>query len=148
MGIQWKVSEFGQLSSKEIYNILRLRSEVFVVEQQCIFLDLDELDFQAIHLTGYNKGQLIAYSRLFNKGIVAALPSIGRVVISPQSRHNGIGKILMGKAIDLIYELYGRQPIFIGAQCYLQKFYNSFGFKTQGEIYFEDGIAHVKMVLS
>jgi ElaA protein len=147
MEIHWKTIAFEQFLPQELYAMLRLRSEVFVLEQQCFFQDLDNLDQQALHLSGWRSGELIAYARFFDKGIVSENPSIGRVVVPRGERHTGIGRLLMDKAIHSVFELYGKQPLNIWAQCYLQKFYASFGFIEEGLPYMEDGILHVKMVL-
>ncbi|HUX85221.1 MAG TPA: GNAT family N-acetyltransferase [Chitinophagaceae bacterium] len=147
MDIHWKIAAFESLPPEEIYALLRLRSEVFVVEQQCVFLDQDGLDSQAMHLMGWNQGELAAYARIFNRGLVSPLASIGRVVVPKNLRRSGIGKLLMAQAIQTLYELYGKQPIYIGAQQYLEGFYGSFGFAQAGEPYLEDGISHLKMIL-
>lgn len=147
MELHWKISSFEQLPVEELYRILQLRTEVFVVEQNCVFQDLDNLDRQALHLMGWEQGELIAYARLFDRGIVSSEPSIGRVVTARGCRGKGIGKMLMGKAISAIFELYGKQSLYISAQCYLERFYGSFGFITHGSSYMEDGILHVKMIL-
>ncbi|MET0636449.1 MAG: GNAT family N-acetyltransferase [Chitinophagaceae bacterium] len=146
--ITWTNKRFDELTPFELYRILRLRSEVFVVEQNCVFLDMDDKDQLAHHLMGWSAGSLLAYTRLLPPGIVYDEPSIGRVVSSPQARRSGIGRLLMNQSIEQVYLLYDRQPIRIGAQLYLKKFYESFGFVQTGEIYDEDGIPHIKMVLS
>ncbi len=148
MEIHWKISAFESLPPEEIYALLRLRSEVFVVEQQCVFLDLDGMDSNAIHLTGWSQGELAAYARLFDKGLVGPYLSVGRVVVPKNLRRSGIGKLLMAQAIKTLYELYGKQPVYIGAQKYLEDFYAAFGFAQVGEPYLEDGIPHLKMILS
>jgi ElaA protein len=141
----WTFKEFNNLTPSELYAILRLRSEVFVVEQDCVFQDMDNKDQQCHHLMGWQDEKLIACSRLVPPGIAYEDPSIGRVVTSPSSRNSGAGKELMLRSIEQLTKLYGKTPITIGAQLYLKKFYESFGFKQSGNIYDEDGIDHIKM---
>jgi ElaA protein len=133
----------------QLYEILALRAEVFVVEQNCPYQDCDGKDPDSLHLMGRDDaGKLICYTRLLPKGL--AYPeyvSIGRVVSSPAVRGAGVGKILMEKSIAHCRLLFGNQPIKIGAQSYLLKFYESFGFQSTGEEYLEDGIPHTKMIL-
>jgi ElaA protein len=143
----WTCKPFAELTPDELYAILRLRSEVFVVEQNCVFLDMDNKDQQCHHLMGWQDGELLGYTRLLRAGISYVESSIGRVVTSPAARGLGVGRDLMRKSIDTIYTLYGKQPIRIGAQCYLINFYESFGFVQKGEIYLEDGIEHIEMLL-
>lgn len=146
MKIQWQLRSFEELTAHQLYQLLRLRSEVFVVEQQCIFLDMDNKDQQCYHLLGW-KGELLAAStRLVPPGISYTEMSIGRVVSSPLVRGTGIGRELMEVSVKACYELWGNAPIRIGAQCYLEKFYQSLGFEPEGEIYLEDGIPHIEMV--
>jgi len=146
MKIQWQLKSFEELTAHQLYQLLRLRSEVFVVEQQCIFLDMDNKDQQCYHLLGW-KGELLAAStRLVPPGISYTEMSIGRVVSSPLVRGTGIGRELMEVSVKACYELWGKAPIRIGAQCYLEKFYQSLGFEPEGEIYLEDGIPHIEMV--
>jgi ElaA protein len=140
---------FDGLSPHLLYEILALRAEVFVVEQNCPYQDCDGKDLQSWHLMGQNEsGKLICYTRLLPKGIsYENYASIGRVVSSPSARGTGAGKILMVESIKMCRQLFGDQPIKIGAQTYLLKFYESFGFQSTGEEYLEDGIPHTKMVL-
>jgi ElaA protein len=129
-----------------LYAILRLRSEVFVVEQNCVFLDMDNKDQHCHHLMGWRNGLLVGYSRILGAGISYVESSIGRIVSSPKVRGLGVGRELLTRSIDTLYTLHGKQPIRIGAQCYLTKFYESFGFVQKGEIYLEDGINHIEML--
>jgi len=145
--INWTCKTFAELTPDELYAILRLRSEVFVVEQNCVFLDMDNKDQKSHHLMGWQDGELLGYTRLLRSGISYVESSIGRVVTSPAARRRGAGRDLLNKSIATLYTLYGKQPIRIGAQCYLTKFYESFGFVPKGEIYLEDGIQHVEMLL-
>jgi len=146
MTVDWKYKDFAQLTPLELYDSLRLRSEVFVVEQNCIFLDLDTLDQDCFHLLGYYHNKLIGYSRIVPAGIVYREASIGRVVTSPSVRKSGAGKQLMQQSIDKLYDSFGKVSIKIGAQFYLKNFYQSFGFTQTSEIYLEDGIQHIYMM--
>ncbi len=143
-----KLIDFKDLTNFELYAILALRQEVFIVEQNCPFLDADGKDFEAQHLLVFDdKNQLIAYSRLLKAGIsYDDYPSIGRVVSSPKARGMGIGKILMQQSIKACEQLFGEVSIKIGAQLYLKTFYESFGFETVSEPYDEDGILHISML--
>ena len=141
----WLLKTFDSLTLQELYAILRLRTEVFVVEQNCVFQDMDNKDQQCYHLMGWKDGQLIAYTRLVPPGVSYKEPSIGRVVTSPVARGNGTGKLLMEKSIEEIIQLYGKTPIKIGAQLYLKKFYESLGFSQTSNKYDEDGIDHIEM---
>ncbi|MBK6930289.1 MAG: GNAT family N-acetyltransferase [Saprospirales bacterium] len=140
---------FAQLTVAELYEIMALRQEVFIVEQNCPYLDADGKDLFAWHVCGRDEGgKLLAYTRLLPAGIsYAHYPSIGRVVSSPARRGAGAGKELLQRSIDLCRHLFGPAPIKIGAQTYLLRFYEGFGFRSTGEEYLEDGIPHTKMVL-
>jgi ElaA protein len=147
MNINWTLKKFESLSIDELYALLQLRSEVFVVEQNCVFQDMDNKDQACYHLMGWQEGQLIACTRLVPPGVIYNIPSIGRVVTSPKARGNGIGRLLMEKSIIECDILFGQQTIKIGAQLYLLKFYSSFGFVSSSEVYLEDGIEHIEMLL-
>ncbi|RYG06073.1 MAG: GNAT family N-acetyltransferase [Chitinophagaceae bacterium] len=142
------LKEFESLTPTELYAILHLRTDVFVVEQNCAFQDLDYKDQKAYHLMGYIDNKLAAYTRLLPAGVTFDEPSIGRVVTASFIRNSGIGKKLMSESVDAVYRLFGRQPIKIGAQLYLQKFYESFGFQQSSDVYLEDDIEHIHMLLS
>ena len=144
--IAWQLKKFDSLTPHELYTILRLRTEVFVVEQTCIFQDMDNKDQSSYHLMGWEKDNLVAYTRLVPPGISYNEPSIGRVVTSPAARGSGIGKLLMEKSIEEINRLYGKTPIKLGAQLYLKKFYESLGFRQSSDVYDEDGIDHIEMI--
>ena len=144
--IIWTLKAFSELNPFELYQLLRLRSEVFVVEQNCVFLDMDDLDAKSLHLQGRIDGAIIAYVRILPPGLAYEEPSIGRVVTSPGSRKIGAGKALMKKAIQETESIYPNKPIKIGAQLYLKKFYEEFGFEKCSEMYLEDGIEHIKML--
>lgn len=144
---QWICKPFSSLSLDELYEIFRLRINVFVVEQNCAFPDADNKDQQAWHMQFYQEGSLAAYSRIFPADIVYPQASIGRIVTASQFRKMNLGRTLVNKSIDKLYELFGKQDILIGAQLYLKKFYESFGFSALGNIYVEDGIDHIHMLL-
>lgn len=141
----WMIRKFNDLTIDELYAILQLRSEVFVVEQNCVYHDPDGKDQYAWHLMGLEDGKLLAYTRIFGAGIAYSDPSIGRVVTSPSKRGSGLGRELMEKSIEHCEELFGKTSITLGAQLYLRKFYESLGFIASGEEYVEDGIPHVTM---
>lgn len=150
-GVQWRALPFDALTTIELYGALRLRAEVFVVEQNCAFQDLDGLDSVAVHLLGEaaepeSNGQLLAYARLLPAGAAFAEASIGRVVTSPSARGLKLGHRLMTEAITELHRLWGDQAIRIGAQAHLQNFYRQSGFEPEGDIYLEDGIDHIEML--
>lgn len=148
LSITIKCVPFYELSHDELYAILALRQEVFIVEQNCPFLDADGKDQLALHLMIFDKDQqLVAYTRLFDKDVYyEGYTSIGRVVTSPKARGGGLGRVLMEKSIEKVLELFGQAPIKIGAQKYLEKFYQSLGFQPTGNDYIEDGIPHTYMI--
>ena len=145
MNIDWRLINFPDLTLRELYDALRLRSEVFVVEQNCVFLDQDGVDEYCFHLLGYQNDQLVAYCRIAPPGTIYKEPSIGRVVTLLTIRKTGAGKELMRRAIKAVYDIYGNIPVKIGAQLYLKRFYESFGFEQISDVYLEDGIKHIYM---
>ena len=145
MEIQWTIKSFENLSVNELYDILKLRSEIFVVEQNCVYLDIDGKDKQALHLFGEFKGKIVGYSRLFKPGITFDNASIGRVVVDANYRDRKWGHDLMREAIAGIKHHFGESQITIGAQLYLKKFYESHGFVQTSEMYLEDDIPHIEM---
>jgi ElaA protein len=146
--INWVCKPFSALTTEELYIILRLRSEVFVVEQNCVFLDPDNKDMFCDHLMGWKENRLLGYSRIVPPGISYEESSIGRIVSSPAGRGTGVGRDLLQQSIQTLYRIHGKRDIRIGAQYHLKEFYASFGFVQTGEIYPEDGINHVEMLLS
>jgi ElaA protein len=147
MQLEWRLKSFDTLTNEELYALLRLRSEVFVVEQHCVFLDMDDKDQHCWHLLGYKGPLLAAYTRLVPQGVVYPdYPSIGRVVTSPQVRGEGMGRQLMLASIIQLEQLWGDSSIKIGAQLYLKSFYESLGFEVCGDVYDEDGIDHIPML--
>jgi ElaA protein len=155
MNISWSCKAFNSLTPDELYSILQLRNEVFVVEQNCNFQDCDDKDQQSQHFMGWSEelhpeqqNKLVAYTRLMPAGLAYEEISIGRVVTSPSVRSKQIGKELMVRSIEKLHELFGKLPIKIGAQLYLKRFYESLGFIQCSEVYLEDGIEHIKMTLT
>ncbi len=143
--MNWIVKKFDELTLDELYAILRLRNEVFVVEQNCVYQDLDDKDKAAWHLMGWHDDKLAAYTRLLPPGVSYSNPAIGRVVTSPLVRNTGLGRILMQQSIEHCEKLFGKTAISLGAQLYLKKFYESLGFEVSSGEYLEDGIPHVDM---
>lgn len=142
----WTLKKFDELSNRELYHILQLRNEVFIIEQNCPYQDMDNKDLKCHHLMGWMGERLVVYTRLVPAGVsYDEYMSIGRVVSSPSVRGTGLGKELMLKSIDTCYQVFGKAPIRIGAQLYLKKFYEGFGFEVTGDVYLEDGIEHVEM---
>jgi len=144
--LQWTSAPFDELGLHALYTVLQLRSAVFVVEQNCLFQDMDGADAQAIHLLGSRDGALLAYARCFAPGIKFAEASIGRIATRLDARGSGLGHQLVEKAIDLVLKCWGSQPIRIGAQARLKVFYRKHGFEDTGIAYVEDGIDHLEMV--
>ncbi|HZW63536.1 MAG TPA: GNAT family N-acetyltransferase [Flavobacteriaceae bacterium] len=144
--LRYSTKTFSQLTVQELYDILQLRSEVFVVEQNCVYQDIDGKDQEALHVMGYHNEKLIAYTRVFKPGIYFSEASIGRVVVKQQERKHQYGYQIMKKAIEVIAEYYKTNTVKISAQCYLKSFYNNLGFKETGKEYLEDGIPHIAML--
>lgn len=138
---------FYALSLDELHDLLRLRQEVFVVEQTCPYLDIDGKDPVSFHMLGMYRGNLVSYCRLIPEGVsYPGFTSIGRVITSADVRGKGFGKIMMSEAIKDLSERYPQYPIKIGAQRYLRAYYTSLGFVDQGIEYLEDNIWHIIMV--
>jgi ElaA protein len=146
--IDWRVKEFNELSLDELYDIMHLRQEVFVVEQDCPYMDADYKDQKAIHINGYYENELVAHTRIVAPGISYKEQSIGRVVSKPKYRKQGVGIALMKKSIEVLEEKYNSPICRISAQKYLIKFYNSFGFEVCSEEYLEDDLPHFQMFRS
>lgn len=146
MDIHWACKDFISLTPPELYSILQLRNEVFVVEQHCPYQDCDDKDPQCWHFMGWLSNKLVAYTRLLPAGLAYEEMSIGRVVTSPAIRGTQTGRKLMERSIEKLHELYGRSAIKIGAQLYLKTFYESLGFEQCSEMYLEDGIEHIEMI--
>ena len=142
---KWKIKPFEALSVVELYSVLQLRSEVFVVEQNCVYQDIDGKDAKALHLFGEYEDEIVAYARLFKPNDYFENASIGRVVVSQNHRDKKWGYDLMQQAIKAIQENYNETKITISAQLYLQKFYESLGFVKTSDVYLEDDIEHIEM---
>lgn len=137
---------FDQLTTSELYAILQLRSEVFVVEQDCVYQDIDGKDQKALHVIGKIKDDVVAYTRIFKPGDYFNEASIGRVVVKDTVRKDGLGTTIMNASIKVIENELQETMIHLSAQTYLKRFYNSLGFKEIGEEYLEDGIPHIGML--
>ena len=144
--LEIRVKYFKDLTTQELYDILQLRSEVFVVEQDCVYQDIDSKDQKALHVIGYKNNRVVAYTRIFKPGDYFDLASIGRVVVSQKERENKYGYIIMEASIRAVKELFKKSTIKISAQCYLKQFYSNLEFKQVGEEYLEDGIPHIAMI--
>ncbi|WP_036386225.1 GNAT family N-acetyltransferase [Muricauda sp. MAR_2010_75] len=140
------IKTFDELSTEELYQILRLRSEVFVVEQNCVYQDIDNKDQKALHVLGLKNGGLVAYTRMFRPGDYFENGSIGRVVVANNQRKYGYGKQIMQVSLAALAQRFPKTSIEISAQKYLLKFYTEMGFIAFGEEYLEDGIPHVRML--
>ena len=145
--LNWTYKHFTSLATQELYTILSLRSEVFVVEQNCVYLDTDNKDVDAWHLCGWENDTLVAYVRILAPGVSYEEASIGRVLTNPVFRKNGYGVELMNVAIEKTLQQFVLQKIKIGAQLYLLNFYSNLGFIQTSEVYMEDGIPHIEMLL-
>jgi len=141
-----QIKTFSELSTQELYAILQLRSEVFVVEQDCVYQDMDGKDEKALHIIGKKKGAVIAYTRCFKPGDYFTKASIGRVVVKENERKYKYGYAIMEASIQAIADSYKTNTIKISAQCYLHTFYSNLGFNPIGEEYLEDGIPHIAMI--
>jgi ElaA protein len=148
--LHWQWKTFEELTLEELYRLLALRQEVFVVEQKSIYQDADGYDAGSHHLLGVAEGQegtpLAAYLRVLPPGLKYPEASIGRVVTSPRARGQGLGKELVTRGIAFVEARFPKAPIRIGAQHYLLRFYADFGFRAEGDVYDEDGIPHIQMV--
>lgn len=144
--IEWQCKSFNELTNEELYKILQLRIEVFAVEQNVVYQDCDNKDFESYHFTGTDNDLLVAYSRIIPPGIsYKQAASIGRVVTSRVVCGQSVGKQLFEKSLEQLYLFFGQVPVIISAQVYLIKFYENFSFVTKGEVYMEDSIPHITM---
>ena len=137
---------FNELTNEELYCVLHLRNHVFIVEQNCIYLDIDNKDQNCHHVLIYDETNLIGYSRIVPAGLSYEQVSFGRVLINPEYRGKGLGKTIIEESIKSCYNVFGNADIKIGAQLYLLTLYQSFGFVADGEQYDEDGIMHIDMI--
>ena len=148
MAVDWKHYAFAELDVQLLYDILALRQEVFVVEQACYYLDADGKDQEALHVVGMLGDELVAYTRVLDRGVsYPDYASIGRVVTAPAVRGQGLGRPLMRESLRVLYAHYGEQVVKISAQAHLQDFYGSLGYRGVGVVYEEDGIPHRAMVV-
>jgi ElaA protein len=142
----WKLKPFNELSVNELYQCMQLRQAVFIVEQKCIFNDMDDMDQHCYHLMGFEGITLFAYARLVPPGVLYDEPGIGRIVTHSAIRKTGLGKMLVEQGIATCETLFGKQPIKIMAQSYLLRFYEAFGFVKNGNEFYEDDILHYYMI--
>jgi ElaA protein len=143
--MEFLVKQFDTLSAKELFEIYKLRSEVFIVEQNCAYQDVDEKDLFAYHVMAFEENMLAGYCRILAPGKSYKEPSIGRVVLHPNLRNKGLGKDLMKYSVNKSFELFKDQELVISAQLYLLKFYTELGFKAEDKEYLEDNIPHIQM---
>lgn len=144
--MKFLIKNFNELTIHELYAILQLRSEVFVVEQDCVYQDLDFKDQKSLHVFGIKNNTIVAYTRIFKPGDYFKDASIGRVVVKDSERKYGYGYDLMNASIKAVQLEFNTKKITISAQVYLTKFYTNLGFKKIGEEYLEDGIPHIEMI--
>ena len=142
----FKTISFSDFTTNELYAILQLRSEVFVVEQDCVYQDIDYKDQKSYHLLGFSNNELVCYARIFNEGDYFDTPSIGRVIVKETFRDKALGHVLMKEAVAFSTSTFQNKTITISAQQHLEKFYNQHGFIAIGTSYLEDGIPHIKMI--
>ena len=141
-----EIKRFNDLSTNELYALLQLRSEVFVVEQNCVYQDIDGKDDIAWHVLGKKEDRFVAYLRIFEPGDYFKSASMGRVVVAEKHRKKGYAKKIMEAAMAHVFENLSEKRITLSAQTYLIPFYEDLGFKAEGDGYLEDGIPHIKMV--
>lgn len=140
-----EVKSFNEFTTQELYAVLQLRTEVFVVEQDCVYQDLDGKDDKALHVIGTKEGQVVAYTRVFKAGDYFDEASIGRVVVKKEERQYGYGQKIVEASIKAIKEKFKENKIHISAQTYLKNFYADLGFIEKGNEYLEDNIPHIGM---
>ncbi len=145
--LNWTHCPFDRLTVRDLYQILKLRQDVFVIEQSCIYPDLDNLDERCVHLFGKDSNQQIkAYLRIIPPGVKRDIPAMGRIVVAPDVRGRNIAYFLMDQGIMLTGRLYPEMDLFVSAQEYLEKFYEKLGFVKISDMYLDDGIPHIDMV--
>jgi len=146
--MQTQAKTFNELTNSELYEMLQLRNEVFVVEQECVYQDLDGKDQKALHILGFKNDKLVAYARAFKPGDYFEDAAIGRVVVVSTERHHSYGYDIMKASIQAVEDKFETKTIKLSAQTYLKRFYNNLGFSEVGEKYLEDGIPHINMIKS
>jgi len=146
--LEWKCRRFEQLNNDQLYELIKLRVDIFVVEQECPYPELDEKDrvIDTHHLTAYQDSKIVAYARLLPPGVSYPDSSIGRFAVDDSLRHQGIGTLLMKNCLEQVAILWPDDDIRVSAQSYLKEFYQSFGFTQTSESYLEDGIPHIEML--
>ncbi|KAB7672244.1 GNAT family N-acetyltransferase [Bacillus sp. B1-b2] len=145
--MEWSIKKFNELSTEELYRILQERTAVFVVEQNCPYLEVDGKDLESYHLMGSIEGELVAYLRILPPGVSYPEASLGRILVKSSYRKNGYAEELVSRGIDFIHTELQENVIKIQAQDYLRKFYGSFGFISITDVYLEDNIPHIDMIL-
>ena len=141
-----EIKKFNELTINELYELLKLRAEVFIVEQKCIFNDIDDKDLKSIHIMIKTNNKIEAYLRVLEPGVSYSNSSVGRVLVAKDSRKNGLARKIVKEGINYIINNFQNKNITIGAQEYLKDFYESLGFKAISQVYLEDGIPHLDMV--
>lgn len=145
--INWSIKKFEELTIHELYSILQLREEVFVIEQECFYTDMDDKDQTCIHIMGYHNGKIVAYARIFPPQTkYEHMASFGRVLVAKSARGTGSGKELIANIINYISKEYDTSSFKISAQFYLTKFYEEFGFTAIGKTYLDAGVEHIDMI--
>ena len=144
--MMWQLKKFEQLKLEELYQILKERVDIFVVEQECAYPEIDGIDPECYHLFKIDQDHLVAYARLVPRGVLGDRPLIGRIIVNQEYRKSGYGRDLIKQAIKVITEDWQEAEIMLHGQTYLRDFYQSFGFKKVSEPYLEDGIPHVDLV--
>lgn len=140
-----EIKKFNELTTHELYEILKIRAEVFVIEQKCIYNDIDDKDFKSVHIMIKDNDKIAAYIRVLEPGVSYETSSIGRVLVDANFRKKGLARTIVNEGINYIKNNYDDKKITIGAQEYLKKFYESLGFKGISDVYLEDGIPHLDM---
>lgn len=148
MAFQWNLKRFDELNTKELYRILKLRMEVFVLEQECLYPELDDKDFACLHLWAEQDGSILAYTRLVPPGLSYPQASIGRVIVAEEARGTGLSQQLMITSIESVSKEFGVNDIQIGAQFHLKSFYEKLGFEQISDPYPDYGILHIDMIKS
>ena len=144
--MNWHLKRFDELTTKELYEILRARAEVFVVEQDCIYQDCDRKDQKSWHLFSEENGEVVSYMRIIEKGVSYPEMSMGRLLTREQHRKSGYSRETIARGLDFVVNTLGETKVRVSGQLYMKKFYESMGFRTTSEVYLEDGIEHVEML--
>ena len=145
--MKFELKKFSDLTIENLYNLIKIRQSIFIVEQNCPYNDLDNKDQFSLHLLGYKKNELVSYARIFPPGILSPKAIIGRILVIKKYRSQGLGASLINRSLEIIKYNFGNVAIRLEAQTYLCDFYKKFGFISKGKEYLEDGIPHVSMIL-